>query len=206
MILVLTTYRTGSTSFCNQLAEQHSFENLDECFHESLSKKFVQKNPQYGTGEGMPNIHKETLRYITKNPNCIVKLMPYHNTNSDIGNVVDVLIGMAEKIYVLIRKDFDQQCQSYYICRRLGGGWHDQWQDKVDITLDKDRWLWCVNFLHNEYCDLQTWYEMINKVYLDKFSGLMFTHQLNQKDKYQRPVRWDKAPGFTNIDIEELFI
>lgn len=199
MILVLTTYRSGSTSFCKQLAEQHSYEDLHEPFHEGLSKTYVQNNPQYGDNTHMPNVHKDTLRYIIKNPNCIVKLMPFHNANSDIENLIDVLISMAEKIYILVRKDFDQQCQSYYICKRLGGGWHDQWEDKVDVTLDKDKWLWCVNFLHNEYCELQTWKEKIPNC------ELMFTHQLNQKDKYQRPVRWDKAPGFTNIDIEELF-
>ena len=32
--------------------------------------------------------------------------------------------------------------------------------------------------------------------------GIMDTSSV----KYQRPIRWDKAPGFTNIDIEELFI
>ena len=34
---------------------------------------------------------------------------------------------------------------------------------------------------------------------------LMFTHQLNQTEKYNRPVVWDRKPGFTNIDLEELF-
>lgn len=200
MILVLTTYRSGSTSFCKQLAEQHSYENLEEMFHEGFSRTYVQNNPQYGDNSAMPNFHKDSLRYITKNPNCIVKLMPFHNANSDIENLIDILIGMAEKVYVLVRKDFDQQCQSYYICKRLGGGWHDQWEDKVEVTLDKDRWLWCVNFLHNQYFELLSWKEKIPNC------ELMFTHQLNQKEKYNRPVRWDKAPGFTNIDIEELFI
>ncbi len=183
MILVLTTYRTGSISFCKQLAEQHSYENLDEGFH-----------------EGVLDLHKPVLRHLHRNKNHVVKLMPYHIEKSPINNLLDELLSLAEKVYVLIRKDFDQQCRSYYICKRLGVDWHDQWEDKVDVTLDKDRWLWCVNFLHNEYCELQTWKEKIPNC------ELMFTHQLNQKDKYQRPVRWDKAPGFTNIDIEELFI
>ena len=126
MILVLTTYRTGSTSFCKQLAEQHSYENLDEGFH-----------------EGVLDLHKPVLRHLHRNKNHVVKLMPYHIEKSPINNLLDELLLLAEKVYVLIRKDFDQQCQSYYICKRLGVDWHDQWEDKVDVTLDKDRWLWC---------------------------------------------------------------
>ena len=180
MILVLSTYRTGSTNLCKQLSKQYAYENLDECFHESI-----------------PDVHKNAVRYISKNKKCVVKLFPYHIEKSPIENLLQELILYAEKVIVLVRKDFDKQCQSYYVCKQTGN-WHDNFDQSIDITLDKDKWLWCVNFLHDQYLELS---DMINNI----DNELMFTHQLNQKEKYNRPVVWDKKPGFTNIDIEELF-
>ena len=75
MILVLTTYRTGSTNFCKDLAEQHKYENLDECFHENL-----------------PDLHKSVLRHLHKNKNCVVKLMPYHIEKSPINNLLSTCV------------------------------------------------------------------------------------------------------------------
>ena len=180
MILVLSTYRTGSTNLCKQLSKQYAYENLDECFHESI-----------------PDVHKNAVRYISKNKNCVVKLFPYHIEKSPIENLLQELILYAEKVIVLVRKDFDQQCQSYYVCKQTGN-WHDNFDQPIDITLDSSKWLWCVNFLHDQYLELS---DMINNI----DNELMFTHQLNQSKKYDRPVIWDRKPGFTNIDIEELF-
>ena len=56
MILVLSTYRTGSTNLCKDLSEANRYENLDECFHEALADK-----------------HKDVLSYIIKNPNLTAK-------------------------------------------------------------------------------------------------------------------------------------
>ena len=181
MILVLTNYRTGSTTLCKQLAQQYSYENLDECFHESLV-----------------DIHKDVLRSVYSKNDVVVKLMPNHIYRSDIDNLLVKLVEVAEKIIVLVRKDFDQQCQSYYVCKQTHN-WHDNFSQPVDITLDKDRWLWCVNFLHGQYLKLSDLIENLDY-------ELMFTHQLNQSEKYKRPVVWDRKPGFTNIDVEELFI
>ncbi len=181
MILVLSTYRTGSTNLCKQLAEQHSYENLDECFH-----------------EGMTDVHKNAIRYISNNRNVVVKLFPLHIEKSPVNNLLQELILLAEKVIVLVRKDFDQQCQSYYVCKQTGN-WHDNFDQPVDITLDKDRWLWCVNFLHNQYLSLV---DIIPNIECE----IIFTHHLNQSKKYNRPVVWDRKPGFTNIDVEELFI
>ena len=180
MILVLTTYRTGSTNFCKDLAEQHKYENLDECFHENL-----------------PDLHKSVLRHLHKNKNCVVKLMPYHIEKSPINNLLDELLPLAEKVYVLIRKGFDLQCQSYYVCRETAD-WHNTFYEPKDIILDREKWQWCVNFLHNQYFELESIYRKID-------NQLIYTHQFDQGKKYVRPVRWDKKPGFVNIDIEELF-
>jgi hypothetical protein len=187
MILVLSTYRTGGTNLCKKLAEDNGFENLDECFHESLVDS-----------------HKDAIRYIARRPSTVVKLFPYHISHSPIKGLLTELVNLSTQIIMLVRKDFDQQCQSYYICKQINN-WHDNFEQPADITLDKDKWQWCVNFLHNQYLDLS---ELRQRHELDRLFGikLMFTHQLEKGQKYNRPVKWDKAPGFTNIDIEELFL
>ena len=88
MILVLTNYRTGSTTLCKQLAQQYSYENLDECFHESLV-----------------DIHKDVLRSVYSKNDVVVKLMPNHIYRSDIDNLLAKLVEVAEKIIVLVRKN-----------------------------------------------------------------------------------------------------
>lgn len=181
MILVLSTYRTGSTNFCKQLAEQNNYENLDECFHENLK-----------------DTHKLALQHIEKNPNTVVKLFPYHIQNSQIKTLLQDCVKFSEKIYLLVRKDFDNQVKSYYIARQKND-WHSDFEITEDVTLIKEDWSWCTNFLHNQYLDL----DMIRSSLPDYET--IYTHQLDQSKKYVRPVKWDRQPGFTNIDIEELF-
>lgn len=181
MILVLSTYRTGSTNLCKQIAEQYSYENLDECFHESITDE-----------------HSNIIRYIGANTKCVVKVFPYHLEKSSRKNLLSDLVGLSEKIILLIRKDFDQQVKSYYICKQTGN-WHSEFTDTVDIILDKDMYQKFTNFLHDEYLEL----DAIRRT-LPNYE-LIFTHQLNQSKKYVRPVKWDRQPGFTNIDIEEIF-
>jgi len=192
MILVLSTYRTGGTNLCKKLAEDNQYENLDEAFHEAS-----------------PVDHKTVLRYIATKPRQsplitskwpkIIKVFPYHISQTSIKNLLTKLVDLSTQIIVLVRKDFDQQCQSYYICKQTNN-WHDNFEQPVDITLNKDRWQWCVNFLHNQYLELSELRQTLPE------HKLMFTHQLEQGQKYKRPVNWDRAPGFTNIDIEELFL
>jgi len=190
MILVLTTYRTGSTYFCKTLADENNLENYDEMFHEHLKDH-----------------HRANLIQLEKDTNAVVKLMPWHIQNTKIPNLLEKLLSFKPKIYVLIRKDFDQQCQSYYICRFLGpskdkkiNNWHNEFSESKKIILHKEHWLGSVNFLHNQYLQLSD--------IRDKLPNheLIFTHQLDQSKKYKRPVIWDKKPGYTNIDIEELFV
>jgi len=182
MILVLSTYRTGSTNLCKSLAEERGYENLDECFHESLIDQ-----------------HKDVLRYILKNPNCVIKIFPYHLEKSNIDNLFNQLVEIAEQVIILIRKDFDSQVKSYYTCKQIGD-WHSDFEDTVDILLDKDKFLWCTNFLHNQYLEISNLKHKLSDY------KLLYTHQLDQKNKYQRPTKWNRQPGFTNIDIEELFV
>ena len=66
------------------------------------------------------------------------------------------------------------------------------------LILERENWQRCVNLLHDEYLALETLYRKID-------NQLIYTHQFDQGKKYDRPVRWNKKPGFVNIDIEELF-
>lgn len=181
MILVLSTYRTGSTNFCKQLEKDTGYENLDEYFHESFALS-----------------HSDRIRYITKTKKCIVKVFPYHLNSSPRTNLLSELLDVASRIIFLIRKDFDQQVQSYYICKYTND-WHSSFTEQKEIILDRSKYNWCTNFLHNQYLELDTIRSSLSN------HETIYTHQLDQSKKYVRPVKWDRQPGFTNIDIEEIF-
>lgn len=186
MILVLTTYRTGSTYFCKTLADENNLANYDEMFHEHLKDH-----------------HKANLIHLEKNTNAVVKLMPWHLQNTEIPNLLPSILELSERNIFLIRPDFDSQVQSYYVAKYLSKTeqktWHEEWDKPIKIELDKEYYQRYVNFLQKEYYTLS---DLYNKL---KNKELVFTNQLEQ-NKYKRPIIWDKKPGYTNIDIEELFV
>jgi len=186
MITVFSTYRTASTYLCNQLQKENtSYKNLGEHFHE----KFLSD-------------HKQRLSEIFDTSEIILKIFPHH-LNVSKEQLLPSILELSKRNIFLIRPDFDSQVQSYYIAKYLNRTekktWHEEWNKPIEIELDKEYYQRCVNFLHKEYYTLS---DLYNKV---KNKELIFTNQLEQH-KYKRPVIWDKKPGYTNIDIEELFV
>ena len=186
MITVFSTYRTASTYLCSQLHKENpSYKNLGEHFHE----KFLSE-------------HKQRLSEIFNNSEIILKMFPYH-LNVSKEQLLPSILELSERNIFLIRPDFDSQVQSYYVAKYLSRTehktWHEEWDKPVKIELDKEYYQRCVNFLQKEYYVLS---DLYNKI---KDKELIFTNQLEQR-KYKRPVIWDRKPGYTNIDIEELFV
>lgn len=131
-ILVLTTYRTGSTHLCAQLAQQHKLENFDECFHESLH----------------PMTRAKLINELQCTDNWVVKLMPWHDQCADKDGVSPnpllTLLKHADRVICLLRKDLNAQVKSYWITKMCGQlktnhqmqlpGWHDEFTTPIDFN------------------------------------------------------------------------
>ena len=104
-ILVLSTYRTGATNYCKQLAEEHNLENYNECFDEKIH----------------PIERTKILNRLTESDNWIVKLLPKHDQCGDRDGVSPnpllTLINSADKVYCLMRKDLNEQLRSVWLAK-----------------------------------------------------------------------------------------
>lgn len=183
MILVLTNYRTGSTNFCQYLAKEHNYLNCDEIFHPL-------RNDQ----------QQENIQLIKDNPRTVVKVMPYQLLNAKTPNLLDLLVDLSEKIYVLVRKDVYNQCKSYYIAMQLRNHWHDNFKSTKEVTYNKDDWEHSLYFILDQYSKLLE----IAKT-LPQFE-LIYTHQISDSVKYHRPVKWDIEPIQVDPRLANLII
>lgn len=111
-IAVLTTYRTGSTAFCDLLSKQHDLENLDEHFH-----------------------YMRVGNYPARK-NIVVKVMP----NQVVQPEFDTLLKESYAVYGLYRKNLVKQVASYFLCISTGT-WHIRKDEpKKEYSIDfKDR-------------------------------------------------------------------
>lgn len=216
-ILVLTTYRTASTYYCQQLAEQHNIENFDECFNETLH----------------PMTRLKMLDQLQQSDDWIVKLMPHHDKCADRDGVSPnpllTLLKHADRVVCLLRKDLNSQVISYWITKMCGQlknnhnvetpGWHDQFDTEFnfndiskvkytyihkgdEITVSRD---WCDiiaislpqyrKFLFDEI-------RWIKRVCKDIDVDVVYTEDIDTGSKYQRPFVLPKsfpklATGYT---------
>lgn len=189
MILILTTPRTGSTWFCEYLSKQHSLENLDEYFgdHDITLEEQVEK-----------------LEYIKENTNVVLKCFPWHlknsRTNFPRSSFLEKnLLKLADKIYVLIRSDFDAQCKSYYLAKSTGI-WSGIPQDHVVINVNNNLYNYSVSHLQDGYMQLADYYKKLN-CEIAVYETLLF----DKKEKYLRPVTWVPEPKHIQFDVNSLF-
>ena len=169
MILVISSYRSGSTWFCQQLAKSTGYVNLDEMFHENLAEN-----------------HKHHLRKLISLNNSIVKIFPFHLSESPINNLLDLLIQLSEKIIILVRKNTYDQCKSLYIAKSCSN-WHEK-NINLTITYDPKTWNRYYNFLDNEITEIK---KIINKI---PNAEIVYLEDLNQAGNYHRQIFWDIEP------------
>jgi len=181
MILVLTTPRTGSTSFCEQLARTHSYENLDEYFDE----------------ESTVDDQLTKLEYIKQNKNTVIKCFPWHLNHSLF--LEKNVITLAEKIYILIRSNFADQCKSYYLAKSTDI-WSGAPQQHQTVYVDDELFNFCVKRLISGYNQLEKYYRIVDSELVD-YNELSF--EIGRK--YIRPVTFINEPKYVDFDVKALF-
>lgn len=189
MILVLTTPRTGSSWFCKHLAESHDLHNLGEFFGDHT----IAVNDQV-----------DKLEYIKANPDVVVKCFPWHlnNTRANFpraGFLEKNLVKLADKIYILIRSDFSDQCKSYYLANSTGI-WSGEPQDPIVVDTDLTLYNYAVSHLQDGYMQLAEYNKRLECEVVD-YAQL----PLNRQERYVRPVTWNVAPGIVDFDVKSLF-
>lgn len=180
MILVLSTYRSASTWYCSDLADRYQLTNFGEAFHEANVSN-----------------HKRVLRSLAGNTNSVVKIFPYHLTQSNIALLFNHLVNLASDIHVVIRKNFDEQLRSYYVAKDLRN-WHDS--VNASITFDLDKWNRYKDFLYLEHVQLAQLTKNI-----DADIEFKYAEMFDQSQKYSRTIEWDCDPPETNLDIMSLY-
>lgn len=99
-IIVLASYRTGSTALCNVLAETHNVKNYDEYFH------FDKSIENYES---------------VKNNGFVIKIMP----DQIIEPYFNELISSATHVYGIYRNDVIYQIASYIVSAATNV-WHNK--------------------------------------------------------------------------------
>ena len=189
MILVLTTPRTGSTWFCKHLSETHSLDNLGEYFGEHIIATEDQVNK---------------LDFIKSNPDVVIKCFPWHLNNSRgtfprASFLEKTLFKLADKIYILIRSDFTDQCKSYYLANSTGV-WSGEPQDPIVVRTDANLYNYAVSHLQDGYMQLADYHKRLQCEVID-YAQL----PLNRQERYVRPVTWDVEPSVIDFDIKSIF-
>lgn len=189
MILVLTTPRTGSSWFCNFLSEQHQYNNLGEFFNVASMSA---------------NHQTAKLEYLEDNPNSIIKCFPYHLNSSykqfqTAAFVEKSIFKLADKIYILIRRNFHAQCKSLYVCA-VTGYWGSNPQPQRKIPLNRDLFEECTVFLKNNYQNLAEYNKKFN------CELVCYEDMLTDENRYHNPVIWLDQPDYVEFDVEALFV
>jgi LPS sulfotransferase NodH len=134
-ILILTSYRTGSTALCDLVAKQNNLINCGELFH------FVEDVDSYTAYQ---------------NKNIVLKIMPDQIPHDKYWN------DLINKSYIigLHRKRIDKQIASFYISHRTKK-WHfekkdsllDNYQVEIDIfdLEDQIRYILKMNDIYDTY-------------------------------------------------------
>jgi hypothetical protein len=191
IVLVLTTPRSGSSWFTStylihgssQLTPLYpGYLHIGELFH-SHDNSLIQK-------------HQAAQFLIKGRRNCVVKLFPqYVKTVPDL---YSVLTTAAEKIYILVRKDFNAQLRSVYIAEQTDHYYKEDLPLR-SVQYNADDYERNKEFLQESLTMLAaTWREQAN-------AELVYLEDLPCSGKYNQPVLWDCEPPVIDFDTERLF-
>ena len=114
-VLVFTSYRTGSTALCNQIANNLNYRNFDETYHPTLFQERRQ----------------EFVEYKKHNSDFVWKLMPDQITSDNHSDIIETW----QQCYAfkLTRRDNVAQIASWYISHAT-----DKWHQVDDHLLTSD--------------------------------------------------------------------
>jgi hypothetical protein len=127
----------------------------------------------------------------------VVKLFPQHLHNA-AANTYNTLVTVAEKIYVLVRKDFNAQLRSLYVAEQT------EYFYRADLPIRSVQYN-ADSYAHNSEF-LQTSYKILAQQWrrLDA-PELVYLEDLPRGGKYRQPVTWDCEPPLIDFDTERLF-
>jgi hypothetical protein len=196
MILVIANYRTGSTSFCKEVAEQKGYENLDECFAPQLGTTTVIENYDY--------VINNEPRDFRDAYELVVKIMPDHIAwcSGMFEGFFETLLSKTEKIYYTVRLDFEDQCKSYFLSD-VSSQWHpgDKAMRHVKYV-DEKYYLLCSERLFNYWLAIDVYFKRHpgEFVVLEDRKGAYRFHN----DRKQR-LEWPHNPFVAQIKQLDLF-
>jgi len=187
MILVLTTPRTASTHLCIRLAEQYGYKNLGEYFLDSLP---VQDQ-------------LDRLDHLKNNHNYVVKAFPWQLKTTFVRQpkipvLPQSLFDLSEKTIILVRKDFNAQCRSYYLAK-VSKHWSGEPKELEHIALNESYYQAAVSELVIAYNHILSWYQTIDN------AEIVYTESIASDARYARPVIWDRDPPIIDFDPIKLF-
>lgn len=131
MDLVFSSYRSGSTSYCAELAERKKYNNAGEWFHEAHNENW--ENRYQRLINGMRN-------------NFVVNIMPsqlphFFLSGSKDTTEIDHLLLLNPTLHFTARKDFDATCRSYSVAERTSSWGRDDVWEGIKI-IDHSQILW----------------------------------------------------------------
>ena len=190
IVLVLTTPRSGSSWFCSTYLVLGS---------PDLTPAYPGYVHVGGIFKRMSSADRESSAQFLINggSNCVVKLFPQHVPTAD-PNTPSVLVSAAEKIYILVRKDFNAQLRSLYVA------------EQTDYYLKEDLPTRTVRYSAADYeRNKEFLQESLVKLYYIwrklPHAELVYLEDLPQSGKYRQPVLWDQEPPVIDFDTVHLF-
>ena len=187
MILVFATPRSGSSWFVSRyLTSTEQYRN-----YKSVGEPFDRY--KFNKAEQV-----EMLDRIKSKQDIIVKVFPEHLVNP-LPNLMHHITEAAEKIYVLVRKNYNAQLQSIYIADQTSYFYSDDLPLRT-ISYDREKYE-----QHNE--EMQVRYHRLLEIYrsLSDQGELIFLEDLPDIGKYKQPVVWSDLPPVIDFNVEGLF-
>lgn len=183
--LVITNYRTGSTSFCDYNAEKNNLLNLYEVLHE---------DGEYHAVENIENLLKYTDRFIAK-------VMP-DQFAYDFAKL-QMLIQHCDQIVYLYRKDFTAQCLSWIAMQHLQD-WHVKPQSNIQHS---------INFyidIDQAFADKHSKVIRDNNNFLKecvkRYPAQVYAYEdIHDNKPYKRFYNWEYKPYIKPYNTEEMF-
>ena len=195
IVLVLTTPRSGSSWFCSTYLI-HGNSTPDQ---EIIIPLYPGYTHVGGIFKHMSSVDREQSSgfLIKGNCNTVVKLFPQHVPTA-VPGTDSAIVTAAEKIYILVRKDFNAQLRSLYIAEQFHSYTTEDLPTRT-VHYSADDYQRNREFLQESLVKL---YYIWRK---HPHAELVYLEDLSYSGKYHQPVTWDHEPPLIDFDTEQLF-
>lgn len=191
MILVLATPRSGSSWFTSTYLI-HGSPDLEPVY-----PGYVHVGEAFNCCTHSREEQIAALRGMINGGHSVVKLFP-QDLYTAKANTYNTVVTVAEKIYVLVRKDFDAQLRSLYVAVQTDYCYGDDLPTR-SIQYNADSYNHCAEFLQTSLKILAQQWRGIDAV------ELVYLEDLPRSGKYSQPVTWDQEPPRVDFNTELLF-